>query len=143
ELYEPTSVAEATQVMVQLGPKARVLGGGSDLVGGIMKDWITGKGMPLPDALVDLTTIPELGKITVAGDGAKIGATVTLTDIILNQDLRQQYPLLTQAALSVASPLIRNFGTLGGNVNQRPRCWFFRGEGFNCYKKGGDFCFAV
>jgi xanthine dehydrogenase YagS FAD-binding subunit len=143
ELYEPTSVAEATQVMVQLGPKARVLGGGSDLVGGIMKDWITGKGMPLPDALVDLTTIPELGKITVAGDGAKIGATVTLTDIILNQDLQQQYPLLTQAALSVASPLIRNFGTLGGNVNQRPRCWFFRGEGFNCYKKGGDFCFAV
>jgi len=143
ELYEPTSVAEAAQVMTQLGPKARVIGGGSDLVGGIMKDWITGKGMPLPDAIVDLTTIPDLAKVTVDGNGAKIGATVTLTDIILNKDLQAQYPVLTQSALSVASPLIRNFGTLGGNINQRPRCWFFRGEGFNCYKKGGDFCFAV
>src|ERR687883_914182 len=143
ELYEPASVAEATQTLTQLGPRARVLGGGSDLVGGIMKDWVTGKGMPLPDALIDLTTVPGLDKINVGADGAKIGATVTLTDLIEHKDLQQQYPLLTQAALSVASPLIRNFGTLGGNINQRPRCWFFRGEGFNCYKKGGDFCFAV
>jgi xanthine dehydrogenase YagS FAD-binding subunit len=108
-----------------------------------MKDWVTGKGMPLPDALIDLTTIPNLDKISVDSSGAKIGATVTLTDIAEHKDLRQQYPLLTQATLSIASPLIRNFGTLGGNINQRPRCWFFRGEGFNCYKKGGDFCFAV
>ena len=143
ELYEPTSVAEAAQVMTQFGAKARVIGGGSDLVGGIMKDWITGKGMPLPDAIVDLTTIPDLAKVSVDGSGAKIGATVTLTDIIVNKDLQTQYPLLTQAALSVASPLIRNFGTLGGNINQRPRCWFFRGEDFACYKKGGDFCYAV
>ena len=143
ELYEPQSVAEATQVLAQLGPKARVLGGGSDLVGGIMKDWVTGKGYPLPDALVDLTTVPGLNKITVDAGGAKVGATATLTEIAMSKDLQQQYPVLTQAALSVASPLIRNFGTLGGNINQRPRCWFFRGEGFNCYKKGGDFCFAV
>ena len=66
-----------------------------------------------------------------------------MTDIAEHTDLQQQYPLLTQATLTIASPLIRNFGTLGGNINQRPRCWFFRGEGFNCYKKGGDFCFAV
>jgi xanthine dehydrogenase YagS FAD-binding subunit len=143
ELYEPQTVAEATQVLTQLGPKAKLLGGGSDLVGGIMKDWVTGKGMPLPDALVDLTTIPGLDSINVGADGARLGATTTLTDLIEHKDLQQQYPVLTQAALSVASPLIRNFGTLGGNINQRPRCWFFRGEGFNCYKKGGDFCFAV
>ena len=143
DLYEPTSVGEATQTLTQLGPKARVLGGGSDLVGGIMKDWVQGKGMPLPDALIDLTTIPNLDKISVSADGARIGATATLTDLIEHPDLQQQYPLLTQAALSIASPLIRNFGTVGGNINQRPRCWFFRGEGFNCYKKGGDFCFAV
>src|SRR5919199_531116 len=143
ELYEPASVAEATQTLTQLGPRARVLGGGSDLVGGIMKDWVTGKGMPLPDALIDRTTIPDLEKISVGADGARIGATATLTDIAEHADLQQQFPLLTQAVLSVASPLIRNFGTLGGNINQRPRCWFFRGEGFNCYKKGGDFCFAV
>jgi xanthine dehydrogenase YagS FAD-binding subunit len=143
DLYEPTSIAEATQTLANLGPVARVIGGGSDLVGGIMKDWVQGKGMPLPDALIDLTTIPDLNQISMGADGAKIGATVTLTDIVQHKDLQQQYPLLTQAANSVASPLIRNFGTLGGNLNQRPRCWFFRGEGFNCYKKGGDFCFAV
>src|SRR5713226_709866 len=143
ELYEPLTVAEATQVLTQLGPKAKILGGGSDLVGGIMKDWVTGKGMPLPDALIDLTTVPGLDKVSVAADGIRIGATTTLTDIAENKDLQQQLPLLTQATLSIASPLIRNFGTLGGNINQRPRCWFFRGEGFNCYKKGGDFCFAV
>src|SRR5438105_6754394 len=143
ELYEPATLAEATQTLTQLGPRARVLGGGSDLVGGIMKDWVTGKGMPLPDALIDLTTVPGLDQINVGADGARIGATTTLTDIAKHTDLQQQYPLLTQATLTIASPLIRNFGTLGGNINQRPRCWFFRGEGFNCYKKGGDFCFAV
>src|SRR5216684_3776234 len=143
ELYEPQTVAEAAQVLTQLGPKAKILGGGSDLVGGIMKDWVTGKGMPLPDALIDLTTVPGLDKVSVAADGIRIGATTTLTDIAEHKDLQQQFPLLTQATLSIASPLIRNFGTLGGNINQRPRCWFFRGEGFDCYKKGGDFCFAV
>jgi xanthine dehydrogenase YagS FAD-binding subunit len=143
DLYEPASVAEATQTLAQLGAAAKVIGGGSDLVGGILKDWVQGKGMPLPDALIDLTTIPGLDQISVGSDGARIGATATLTDIVEHKDLQQQFPVLTQAAQSIASPLIRNFGTLGGNINQRPRCWFFRGEGFNCYKKGGDFCFAV
>jgi xanthine dehydrogenase YagS FAD-binding subunit len=143
DLYEPASVAEVTQTLTTLGPTARVIGGGSDLVGGILKDWVQGKGMPLPDAIIDLTTVPGLDQLSVGADGARIGATVTLSDIVEHADLRRQFPLLSQAAQSVASPLIRNFGTLGGNINQRPRCWFFRGEGFNCYKKGGDFCFAV
>src|SRR5207248_6471090 len=99
--------------------------------------------MPLPVQVVDLTTIPDLKGIKVGSDGAHIGATTTLSEIIENKDLQKSYPLLTEAALSVASPLIRNFGTLGGNINQRPRCWFFRGENFNCYKKGGDFCYSV
>jgi xanthine dehydrogenase YagS FAD-binding subunit len=143
ELHEPTSVPEATGLLDQFGPRAKVLGGGSDLVTGIMKDWVQGKGMPLPDALVDLTTIPELRGINVTDSGATIGATTTLTEVIESRELNDRFPLLVQAAASVASPLIRNFGTLGGNLNQRPRCWFFRGEDFNCYKKGGDFCFAV
>ena len=66
ELYEPATLAEATQTLTQLGPRARVLGGGSDLVGGIMKDWVTGKGMPLPDQIIDLTTIPDLKGIKFA-----------------------------------------------------------------------------
>src|SRR6266540_3156408 len=143
ELYEPTTVNEAVSLLDKFGATGKVLGGGSDLVTGVMKDWVQGKGMPYPAQLVDLTSIKELSGIKVGSDGAHIGATTTLTDIIESKELQQQFPLLTEAAASVASPLIRNFGTLGGNINQRPRCWFFRGENFNCYKKGGDFCYAV
>jgi len=143
ELYEPTSVQEAVGVLAKFGPKAKPLAGGSDLVAGVMKDWVEGKGMPLPDALVDLTTIPQLRGITVDESGATIGAITTLTDIVESKELGRQFPLLTQATHSVASPLIRNFGTLGGNINQRPRCWFLRGRDFDCYKKGGDTCFSV
>ena len=143
ELYEPTTVQEAVGLLDKFGATSKALGGGSDLIGGVMKDWVTGKGMPLPVQVVDLTTIPDLKGINVGSDGAHIGDTTTLSEIIENKDLQQSFPLLTQAAVSVASPLIRNFGTLGGNINQRPRCWFFRGEDFNCYKKGGDFCYSV
>jgi xanthine dehydrogenase YagS FAD-binding subunit len=143
ELYEPTTVQDAVGLLNQFGATGKALGGGSDLIGGIMKDWVQGKGQPLPVQVVDLTTIPTLKGITMGADGAHIGATTTLTEIIESADLQQQFPLLTQAAMSIASPLIRNFGTLGGNINQRPRCWFYRGEDFNCYKKGGDFCYSV
>jgi len=143
DLFEPTSVSEATGLLNQLGPSAKVVAGGSDLLGGIMKDWVQGKGMPYPAQIIDLTTIPELTGIKAGADGFHIGANTTLTDLIENQDLAGTVPLLGQAAVTIASPLIRNFGTVGGNVNQRPRCWFFRGENFACYKKGGDFCYAV
>ena len=134
---------EAVGVLAKFGKKARPLAGGSDIVAGVMKDWVHGDGMPLPDALVDITTITPLHGIKVDAKGATIGATTTLTEIVESKELNSQFPLLTQAAHSVASPLIRNFGTLGGNINQRPRCWFFRGKDFNCYKKGGDFCYSV
>ena len=143
ELYEPTSVNQAVGILTKHGNKAKVLAGGSDLVAGVMKDWVEGPGMPLPDALVDITTIPQLRGIKVDKTGATIGSATTLTEIVESKDLNQHFPLLTQAARSIASPLIRNFGTLGGNLNQRPRCWFMRGPDFHCYKKGGDFCYSV
>jgi xanthine dehydrogenase YagS FAD-binding subunit len=143
DLYEPTSVNEATGLLNQFGAKAKVVAGGSDLLGGIMKDWVQGKGMPYPEQIIDLTTIKELVGIKVAADGFRIGANTTLAELAEHAELNQQLPVLTHSALSVASPLIRNFGTLGGNINQRPRCWFMRGEDFACYKKGGDFCYAV
>ena len=143
DLYEPTSITEATGFLNQFGARAKVVAGGSDLLGGVMKDWVTGKGMPLPDQIIDLTTIPDLKGIKSGGDGIHIGATTTLSELIEHQDVATTLPVLQQAAASIASPLIRNFGTLGGNINQRPRCWFFRGENFNCYKKGGDFCYSV
>jgi xanthine dehydrogenase YagS FAD-binding subunit len=126
-----------------LGATGKVLAGGSDIVGGILKDWVTGKGMPLPSALVDITAIPELKGISPGGSGLTIGAATTLAEVIESTDVQKSFPLLSEAAKTIASPLIRNFGTLGGNINQRPRCWFFRGEDFNCYKKGGDFCYSV
>jgi len=143
DLYEPTSLSEATGLLNQFGAGAKVVAGGSDLLGGVMKDWVQGKGTPIPTQVIDLTTIPNLTGINVAGDGLHVGATTTLTDIIDHKDVQATWPLLSSAAVTIASPLIRNFGTLGGNINQRPRCWFFRGENFNCYKKGGDFCYSV
>ncbi len=147
ELYDATTVQEAVALLKKFADRpagaVKVVGGGSDLVGGLMKDWVAGKGMPIPEVLIDITTAKELAGIRMASDGATIGAATTLTDIIDSKDLQKSVPLLISAAESVASPLIRNFGTVGGNINQRPRCWFFRGEDFNCYKKGGDFCYAV
>src|SRR5579859_1693106 len=143
DLYEPASLGEATSLLNQFGATAKVVAGGSDLLGGVMKDWVQGKGMPLPTQIIDLTTVPNLSGINVSTDGLHIGATTTLTDVIEHNDVQSTWPLLSSAAATIASPLIRNFGTLGGNINQRPRCWFFRGENFNCYKKGGDFCYSV
>src|SRR3989449_11192256 len=143
ELYDATTVEGAVELLRKNSDRAvKVVGGGSDLSGGIKKDWVHGQGLPFPDVLIDLTTIKDLTSISV-GDTTNIGAAVTLSDVIDNKGLQDKFPMLVAAAQSVASPLIRNFGTLGGNVNQRPRCWFFRGEDFNCYKKGGDFCYAV
>lgn len=142
ELYEPTTIKDAVSLLTKLGPKAKVLAGGSDLVNGVMKDWVQGKGMPLPGALIDLTTIPQLKGIKSDATGITIGANTTLVEIIESRAVTGSIPLLQQAAESVASQLIRNFATLGGNINQRPRCWFLRGD-FDCYKKGGDACYSV
>ncbi len=143
ELYDASSVQEAVGLLNKFGPTAKVVAGGSDLVTGIMKDWVRGKGMPYPEKLIDITTVSDLVGIKIANGSASIGAATTLTSIADSQDLRKGWPVFTDSVASVASPLIRNFGTLGGNLNQRPRCWFLRGEHFDCYKKGGDFCFAV
>src|SRR5436189_6171845 len=144
ELYDATSIKDAVDLLKANASKsARVVAGGSDLVGGLMKDWVHGKGLAIPDVLVDITTIKELVGISESGGSLTIGAATTLSDVINHKTVQDKFSLLSNAALSVASPLIRNFGTLGGNINQRPRCWFFRGEDFNCYKKGGDFCYAV
>lgn len=142
ELYDATTVEEAIELADKYGPKAKFLAGGSDQVGGIMKDWVSGPGMPIPEVLIDIDTIPELHGIT-SNNGLTIGTMTTLTDIVESEEIQTGCPLLSDSAKSVASPLIRNFGTLGGNLNQRPRCWFFRGEQFSCYKNGGDFCYAV
>lgn len=143
QLHEPHTLAEAAELLAAHGTRARPLGGGTDLVAGIMRDQVIGKGLPYPAHLVDVTRVPEMVGIQVGDQGAVIGAATTLFDIAESSAVRRAWPLLAEAAARVASPEIRALGTLGGNLHQRPRCWFFRNKDFDCIKKGGDICFAV
>jgi len=111
------------------------MAGGMDLLG-LMKDYIVS-----PDRVV---SIKGLDQTIAAGDGGlRIGAAVKIADLAEHAAARKQYPALVTAAEGVGTPQIRNMGTVGGNIMQRPRCWYFRNEEFNCLKKGGSRCFAV
>ena len=117
---------------------AAIIAGGADLLGE-MKE-----GIAAPSTLVDINTL-GLDAMDVGADGASttIGAAVTLARIAESGEIARRHPALSQAAASVATPQIRNAGTLGGNLCQRPRCWYYRNPLFDCLKKGGDACFAV
>src|SRR6266536_3551062 len=104
DLHEPTTVSQAVGLLNQLGPGAKVVAGGSDLLGGIMKDWVQGKGMPYPAQIIDITTIKELSGVKVDGSGFHIGANTTLADMIEHPELSAKVPLLTQSAITLASP---------------------------------------
>ena len=110
-------------------------GGGSDLLG-MTKDRLIA-----PDLVVRLATIRNLDQATASGGRLTIGGLMTLDAIGRNDDIRQRYTVLAEAAETVATPQIRNVGTLAGNVCQRPWCWYFR-NGFPCYKAGGTQCFS-
>jgi xanthine dehydrogenase YagS FAD-binding subunit len=112
------------------------LAGGMDLLA-MMKDYVA-----QPDRLVNVKNLDRTIRKSADG-GLRIGAAVTLADLAANADAAKLYPALVQAAEEVGTPQIRNAGTIGGNLNQRPRCWYFRNEEFNCLKKGGSRCFAV
>jgi len=97
-----------------------------------------------PPRLVDLKTIPGLDQINVEGDGSlRIGALATLARVAAHEGVRKSHPALARACGEAASPQIRNVATLGGNVLQRPRCWYYRLESYKCIKKGGDTCYAI
>jgi xanthine dehydrogenase YagS FAD-binding subunit len=131
-----TGEKQAVAALAAAGGRALPLAGGMDLIG-LMKDYIV-----QPDRLV---SIKDLDSSIAKGPGGslRIGAAVTLADLAANADARRLYPALTDAALEAGTPQIRNVGTVGGNLNQRPRCWYYRNEEFNCLKKGGSRCFAV
>src|SRR5207248_3628832 len=94
-----------------------------------------------PAAVLDLSGIEELRGIRATTDGLEIGAMTTLTEVVNHPVVKQQYGLLSEAASFVASPQIRNQGTLGGNVSQDTRCWYYR-SGWTCYRAGGNICYA-
>lgn len=113
------------------------LAGGQDLLAR-MKDYIT-----QPDRIVNIKNALDTTIAATPDGGLKIGAAVKLVDLAANAQVRRLYPAVLEAAGLVGTPQIRNQGTVGGNINQRPRCWYFRNEEFVCYKKGGSRCFAV
>jgi xanthine dehydrogenase YagS FAD-binding subunit len=137
------SVDEAVSWLAHYGERAVPLAGGTDLLG-LMKDGIGGPRMPMPDVLVNIKTIPELGRVGASPSGGlRIGATVTLTDLERDPLVTELYPMLAKAAASVATTQIRAVGTVGGNLCQRPWCWYFRHPRFECFKRGGRQCFAI
>jgi len=133
ELVRPRSLHEAIQ---HLASGSIVLGGGTDLLASFRDGVISAR------SLVSLSGIDEMHGISRLNNGGlRIGALSTLTEIATDPLVKQSYSALAQGAKAAASPQLRNQGTLGGNLCQRPRCWYFRGD-FNCLRKGGDKCFA-
>lgn len=137
------TVEDAVAWLGRYGGRARPLAGGTDLLG-LMKDGISGPRMPLPEVLVNIKTVPELARIEPSPSGGlRIGATVTLADLEDHPLVAERFPVLAQAAASVATTQIRAVGTVGGNLCQRPWCWYFRHPRFECFKRGGRQCFAI
>ncbi|HVN22011.1 MAG TPA: xanthine dehydrogenase family protein subunit M [Bryobacteraceae bacterium] len=135
ELFQPNSTTEAQQLLHQYGGDAWILAGGLDSF-----DWLKDR-FRKPKAVIDLSGIAELKGVRTVEDGIEIGAMTTLTDVVNHPIIQQRYGLLAQAAALVASPQIRNQGTLGGNVSQDARCWYYR-AGWPCYRAGGNICYA-
>jgi len=135
DLLQPSSAADAQKLLQQHGDEAWVMAGGLDSF-----DWLKDR-IKKPKVLVDLSGIDELKGIRSSGDGLEIGAMTTLTEIANHPEIKAKYGLLAQAVEVVASPQIRNQGTLGGNVSQDARCWYYR-AGWPCYRAGGNICYA-
>ena len=135
ELLQPTSIADAQKLLEQHGSDAWVLAGGLDSF-----DWLKDR-IKKPKVVVDLSGIAELRGIRTAADGIEIGAMTTLTEIVQHPIIKEKYGLLAESAELVASPQIRNQGTIGGNVSQDARCWYYR-AGWPCYRASGNICYA-
>ncbi|MCP3916250.1 MAG: xanthine dehydrogenase family protein subunit M [bacterium] len=135
----PTSVEEASRLLptAEGGASAKLLAGGQDLLTELKEHLVE------PDTLVNLKSVPGLDTIewNEAGE-LTIGALVTLTDLEEEAGVVEKLPILSEAAASIASAQIRSVGTVGGNLNQRPRCWYYRAEHAPCLKKGGSECYA-
>lgn len=134
--YSPTTITEASSVLKK-DRRSVVVAGSTDLLSEMKEGVVT------PSSLISLMEIPSLREVTWNEHGLSIGAMVTLTEIAMDPMIKKRCVVLSEASESVATPQIRNIGTLGGNLCQRPRCWYYRSAQFNCLKKGGDLCFAL
>jgi len=135
ELFQPATIDEAVNLLDRHGSEAWVLAGGMDSF-----DWLKDR-TKRPSVVVDLSQIKELRGIKEANGGLEIGAATPLTEVVNHPAVREKFGLLMEAASLVASPQIRNQGTIGGNVSQDTRCWYYR-SGWSCYRAGGNICYA-
>jgi xanthine dehydrogenase YagS FAD-binding subunit len=135
EFFQPTSIEDAQVLLRRYGADAWVLAGGLDSL-----DWLKDR-IRRPEALVDLGSIPGLKGVRELNGGLEIGAMTTLTELVGHPLVRERYSILLEAAEAAASPQIRNQGTIGGNVSQDTRCWYYR-AGWPCYRAGGNICYA-
>jgi xanthine dehydrogenase YagS FAD-binding subunit len=144
--YRPATAEQAVGLLDARWGTSELLAGGTDLLD-LQKEYVA-----QPDKVVSLGGVAQLSAIDVAGipspkDGpsfqVRIGAGAKLADIAAHADLRKHFPALTTAAGDIGGPQIRNMGTIGGNLCQRNRCWYFRDEHVNCLLKGGDKCYAL
>ena len=135
ELFQPGTADDALALLAEHGSDAWVFAGGLDTL-----DWFKDR-VKRPKVVVDLGGIDSLREIRTTADGIEIGAMARLIDVVNNTDIKAQFPALAFAAKSAASPQIRNVGTIGGNIGQDTRCWYYR-DGWTCYRAGGNICYA-
>jgi xanthine dehydrogenase YagS FAD-binding subunit len=135
ELFQPASIADALSLLDRYGSDAWVFAGGLDSF-----DWLKDR-IKRPRYVVDLGAVGELKGVRERDGGLEIGAMTTLTDVVRHKVVGERYAILIDAAESAASPQIRNQGTIGGNVSQDTRCWYYR-SGWSCYRAGGNICYA-
>ncbi len=136
--FEWTNARSISEAVTQLNSSAAIKAGGIDLIDRLKE------GLDAPSRLINILSIKGLDGVSEdAKQGLRIGPLVTLAELDTNRIIRSRYRALADAAGHAATPQIRNVATIGGNLLQRPRCWYFRQAEFNCRKKGGDRCFAI
>lgn len=137
------SVNDAVFWLKKYGDEAKVIAGGTDLLG-VMKEGLEGPQLRNPKVLINIKPVPEMNQISYDDElGLRIGAAVTLSKLEASEVIRKRYSILSQAAAQIGTTQLRNMGTVGGNLCQRPQCLYFRHPDFLCYKKGGTRCYAV
>ena len=135
ELFQPASIDDALGLLTKYGTEAWVMAGGMDSF-----DWLKDR-TKRPSYVVDLGQIEALRGVKEVNGGLEIGATTPLTEVVTHPAVKDKFSILAEAAELVASPQIRNQGTLGGNISQDTRCWYYR-SGWSCYRAGGNICYA-
>jgi len=135
ELFQPATTEDALALAAKYGSDAWLMAGGLDTF-----DWLKDR-IKRPQYVIDLSQIKELRGIKQVDGGLDIGALTTLTEVVRDPVVKEKFSLLAEGAELAASPQIRNQGTIGGNVSQDTRCWYYR-SGWKCYRAGGNMCFA-